>query len=192
MAHRGDPRTAVENTLDAVAAAVRAGADVVEVDVRSTLDGVAVLHHDARLVRLHGTRSRVAVLTRERRHRRDLLREGAVWFCGHHRALGTVRRHSAAATVLLSWRRPVPPSTALVETLRPQWFNPWHRLVDADLVAAWQRRGTRVSTWTVDDARRRESLRQWGVDAVVTNLVAAAVAERDGTSSRQAVTTGST
>jgi glycerophosphoryl diester phosphodiesterase len=40
----GEPR---ENTLAAFAAALAAGADGVELDVRRTADGVAVVHHDA-------------------------------------------------------------------------------------------------------------------------------------------------
>lgn len=46
IAHRTCPRDAVENSLDGIRAAVRLGADVVEVDVRRSRDGVPVLHHD--------------------------------------------------------------------------------------------------------------------------------------------------
>jgi len=52
VAHRGDPRGAVENTAQAVARAARLGADAIEVDLRLTADGVVVLHHDPRLERL--------------------------------------------------------------------------------------------------------------------------------------------
>lgn len=45
LAHRGDWSAAPENTLAAFAAAERAGADMIELDVRLTADGgVAVLH----------------------------------------------------------------------------------------------------------------------------------------------------
>lgn len=54
VAHRGEPRGHRENTLSAVAAAVTAGADLVEVDVRLTADEVPVLLHDATLERLWG------------------------------------------------------------------------------------------------------------------------------------------
>ena len=46
MAHRGASATEAENTLEAFEAAVAAGADVVEFDVRITADGVAVVMHD--------------------------------------------------------------------------------------------------------------------------------------------------
>jgi glycerophosphoryl diester phosphodiesterase len=51
VAHRGASSTAPENTLAAVRAAVAAGVDHVEVDVRRTADRALVLHHDATLAR---------------------------------------------------------------------------------------------------------------------------------------------
>jgi glycerophosphoryl diester phosphodiesterase len=45
VAHRGVHTTAPENTLPAIAAAVEAGADAVEIDVRLTRDRVPVLLH---------------------------------------------------------------------------------------------------------------------------------------------------
>ncbi|HEY3560972.1 MAG TPA: inositol monophosphatase family protein [Kribbella sp.] len=53
-AHRGDVERHRENTVAAVRSAVDAGADVVEIDVRVTRDGVVVLLHDATLDRLWG------------------------------------------------------------------------------------------------------------------------------------------
>ncbi|TET33800.1 MAG: glycerophosphodiester phosphodiesterase [Planctomycetota bacterium] len=53
IAHRGAAAEAPENTLEAVARAIELGADLVEVDVRSTSDGIPVLIHDADLVRTH-------------------------------------------------------------------------------------------------------------------------------------------
>lgn len=46
VAHRGASAREPENTLVAFEAAVQAGADVVELDVRLTSDGVAVVMHD--------------------------------------------------------------------------------------------------------------------------------------------------
>ncbi len=55
LGHRGWPDTAhPENTLAAVRAALDAGADGVEVDVRLTSDGVAVCCHDDDLRRVGG------------------------------------------------------------------------------------------------------------------------------------------
>ncbi|MEV6045865.1 glycerophosphodiester phosphodiesterase [Streptomyces xanthochromogenes] len=52
VAHRGDPYRVRENTLPSIASALERGADAVEVDVRTTRDGVPVLLHDETLKRL--------------------------------------------------------------------------------------------------------------------------------------------
>jgi glycerophosphoryl diester phosphodiesterase len=54
VAHRGDPYRARENTLPSIRSALERGADVVEIDVRVTRDGVPVLLHDSTLERLWG------------------------------------------------------------------------------------------------------------------------------------------
>jgi glycerophosphoryl diester phosphodiesterase len=52
VAHRGAPYRHRENTLDSLRAGLGLGADAVEVDVRTTRDGVPVLLHDSTLDRL--------------------------------------------------------------------------------------------------------------------------------------------
>ena len=52
IAHRGDSAAARENTLPAFDAAVRQGADMVELDLRRTHDGQIVVLHDPTLTRL--------------------------------------------------------------------------------------------------------------------------------------------
>jgi glycerophosphoryl diester phosphodiesterase len=51
IAHRGDSRVAPENTLPAFVSAVKAGADLVELDYYHSADGVPVVCHDADLDR---------------------------------------------------------------------------------------------------------------------------------------------
>ncbi len=64
LAHRGDHRRAPENTLAAFAAALAIpGVDGLELDVRASADGVAVVLHDATLTRVQGRRSRASRLT---------------------------------------------------------------------------------------------------------------------------------
>jgi glycerophosphoryl diester phosphodiesterase len=64
LAHRGDHSRAPENTLAAFAAAVgRPDCDGVEFDVRASADGVAVVLHDASLVRVQGRPERADALT---------------------------------------------------------------------------------------------------------------------------------
>jgi glycerophosphoryl diester phosphodiesterase len=59
IAHRGDPIAERENTPAAFAAAVAAGADMIELDVRCTSDGEAVVVHDATLDRIWRVAQRV-------------------------------------------------------------------------------------------------------------------------------------
>lgn len=49
VAHRGACRHAAENTVLAAEIAISQGADMIELDVRRTADGVLVVHHDALL-----------------------------------------------------------------------------------------------------------------------------------------------
>ncbi|MGP3972479.1 glycerophosphodiester phosphodiesterase [Streptomyces sp. 8N114] len=66
VAHRGAPFAARENTLPSFRAAVAAGADAVELDVRLTRDGVPVVLHDRTLERLWGHDAALSALTHER------------------------------------------------------------------------------------------------------------------------------
>lgn len=63
VAHRGDPYHFRENTLPSLRSAFAKGADVVEVDVRVTRDGVPLLLHDPTLERLWGHGAAVSALT---------------------------------------------------------------------------------------------------------------------------------
>ena len=50
IAHRGGAQLMPENTLPAFADALARGCDGVELDVQLTADGMAVVHHDDRLM----------------------------------------------------------------------------------------------------------------------------------------------
>jgi glycerophosphoryl diester phosphodiesterase len=63
IAHRGYSAAAPENTLAAFEAALRAGADMLELDVRLDADGVPVVVHDATLDRTTDTPGPVEELT---------------------------------------------------------------------------------------------------------------------------------
>lgn len=63
IAHRGASAEAPENTLPAFEAAVRGGADAIELDVRLTADGAPVVLHDATLDRTTDRTGPVAGLT---------------------------------------------------------------------------------------------------------------------------------
>ncbi len=65
IAHRGEHLQHPENTMEAVAAAVGAGADFVELDVRTTQDGKLVLMHDGSVARMTNGTGNVADMTFE-------------------------------------------------------------------------------------------------------------------------------
>lgn len=65
LAHRGFAVGAPENTLLAFADALALGTPYLETDVHATLDGVAVISHDADLGRVAGDSRRLALLTLE-------------------------------------------------------------------------------------------------------------------------------
>ena len=62
-AHRGASAAAPENTAAAFQRALDVGVDAIETDIRLSQDGVPVLVHDADLMRVAGSRSKVADLT---------------------------------------------------------------------------------------------------------------------------------
>ena len=51
ITHRGDTTYAVENTIKSFQNAVRKGADMIELDVRRTKDGVFIVHHSPKINR---------------------------------------------------------------------------------------------------------------------------------------------
>src|SRR3974390_1221468 len=62
IAHRGEHLSHVENTLPAFQAAIEAGADYFECDVRTTADGHMVLVHDATVDRTTNGKGHVSEL----------------------------------------------------------------------------------------------------------------------------------
>lgn len=65
IGHRGAPGHAPENTLASIEKAIEFGVDVVEIDVRRSLDGYLMIMHDARVDRTTGRRGYVHELTRD-------------------------------------------------------------------------------------------------------------------------------
>ena len=72
LSHRGNMPGFVENTLGGFAAALEAGADVLESDVHVSSDGVPMLFHDATLARLTGDPRRVCDVSSDELRALDL------------------------------------------------------------------------------------------------------------------------
>lgn len=71
-AHRGEHHRHPENSLPAIRAAIDAGVDYVELDIRTTSDGQLILMHDATVDRMTNGRGKVAQLTFDRVRALDL------------------------------------------------------------------------------------------------------------------------
>ncbi len=216
LAHRGDWSASPENTLAAFAAAERAGADMIELDVRLTADGEVVVVHDPTLARIWGLEQEVAATTlAEVRALRadghgiptlaealaatalpvmvDYTREDVaepalaviraadavdrVLFSGGvvpgHRRL---RELELEARIALTWTDARLPAGDLLDELAVEFFNPPYQLVDEEAVGTMHARGTKVSTWTVDDTAEMRRVLELGVDAVVSNRIGELVA----------------
>jgi glycerophosphoryl diester phosphodiesterase len=63
IGHRGNAAHAPENTVESFRQALASGADAIELDVRVTRDGIAVVIHDETLERIAGRREPVARLS---------------------------------------------------------------------------------------------------------------------------------
>jgi len=215
IAHRGDPVHHRENTLPAFAAAVTQGADMIELDLRRTGDGVVVVLHDQTLERLWGYDADVGDLAladvralgqgdvriptlaevleavalplmvdfTRREVVEDALAtvedagalERSLFVTGNVDALRTLRGLSAAARIGLTWTDGADPPLGLLEELGAECWNPVHRLVTEEGVAAVHASGRRITTWTADTEAEMARVVAAGVDAVVSNRVAALV-----------------
>lgn len=71
-AHRGSSRSAPENTIPAIEAAIEEMADSVEIDVQMSADGEIVLCHDASLKRVAGVNRSVSSMTFEELEKLDV------------------------------------------------------------------------------------------------------------------------
>ncbi len=194
IGHRGFPARFPDNSLEGVRAAIEAGADGVEVDVRPSAEGVWVCHHDrtragrqvASLslaeLRAQGVPSLAAVV--------DALPDSATLFVEvkplagqvFHRTVGALLRllePRLERTMILSSSLSVLATVgALVPPLPRSWvvsrvgatipsglcLSPHHRLVEKLLPT-----GLALHPWTVNTARRIAQLAALGVASITTN-----------------------
>jgi glycerophosphoryl diester phosphodiesterase len=119
VAHRGEPVGHRENTLPALAAALRAGADVIEIDVKVTADATVVLLHDDTLDRLWNRSGDVTDLTYER--------------------LRAFTSPSGGIPTLLEALAVVSGTGAalLIDMDSPAWAGPSHAVVAAAIADGW-------------------------------------------------------
>jgi glycerophosphoryl diester phosphodiesterase len=227
LGHRGAPFVAPENTLGSFRAALREGADGVELDVRRCGTGELVVCHDATLERLTGARVRIATSSLLALSRYDLgggeriptlravldalagavvnvevkaddddparLASAVVAELAKRRGRGPeVIVSSFAPAVLAALRRwapwirrgllldPDPRRTASAlaawREVAPHAIHPYFFACTPDRVALWHAQGLKVNAWTVDDPEYVVQVARAGVDAIITNRPADALA----------------
>ena len=95
---------------------------------------------------------------------------------GNVAALQQLRSRSAAARLGLTWVDGPEPPLALLRELAAEYWNPMSALITPEGVRAVHDAGHLVSTWTVDSPEEMTRVLEAGVDAVVSNRIAALVA----------------
>jgi glycerophosphoryl diester phosphodiesterase len=182
IAHRGDSADRPENTAIAFAAALAAGVDGIELDVRLSRDGVPFVAHDATLARFGGGARSVRAMTMAELRLADV----GVWKAqaiARRSATRRVRILCFDAGVLAEVAR-VAPHLALVRNSerRPRDVPRWlaaqprldaacfdRRIVDAALVAACHAHGLQVFSWSANHAAAADRLRRLGVDGILSD-----------------------
>jgi len=224
LAHRGGTGPWRENTLDAFGAALRLGADGVELDVRVTSDGVAVVHHDAEvpgvgalssqragalppwlptlaaaLERCAGAYVNVelkldaadattpAAASALARATAPVLRaardpRGVVVSSFWPQALQALAEAEpgAARALLVHPAVGAADSVPMAATLGCVALHPYVGAVGPELVERARSAGLAVTTWTVNEPADVDRVLAAGVDGIVTDAVAAALARRGG------------
>jgi glycerophosphoryl diester phosphodiesterase len=150
VGHRGVPLLHQENTLAGARRAVALGLDAIEIDVRLTRDGRAVVFHDANVERLTGVRRAIADMTWDEL---SALRVASVVGAGA-RAIRYERteRISLLAEILAE----VGDALAINIELKPRWFgDDVAAVVAADVDDAGH--GARVLVTSYDPRKLRDA-----------------------------------
>jgi glycerophosphoryl diester phosphodiesterase len=100
----------------------------------------------------------------------------SLFVTGNVEALRMLRELSDEARIGLTWTEGTEPPLTLLAELGAEYWNPMFAFVTAEGVAAVHGAGRAVSTWTVDTKSDMARMLDTGVDAIVSNQVAALVA----------------
>lgn len=125
IAHRGASAYAPENTLAAFAHAYEQGADMIELDVQCSADGVPVVFHDSTTERWDGHKRPVASCTLHELRQLDIDGECIATL---DEVCRFARTHDVALNVELKQRQAVQPTVALLQT---------HHLAEQTLISAF-------------------------------------------------------
>jgi glycerophosphoryl diester phosphodiesterase len=205
IGHRGAPRLARENTVEAFAAAGRVGADMVELDVRRAPDGALLVFHDPlpddippwvpsladALAACEGMTVNVEIKNSPRDPDFDpdnliaievadeidrvAWTDRVIVSSFNLATIDAIRTRLRTAWLTLPGIDP----TVAVGTTVDHGHNALHphdTSVTAELIAEAHAMAIDVNVWTVDDHDRIRQLAGWNVDGIVTNVPDEAVA----------------
>jgi len=218
-AHRGLHVAARENTVAAFEGAVALGVDGVELDVRRTVDGALVVHHDASVAAMVISRTRqrdlpayiptleqameacagaaVNVEIKNLRHKSEPTYDETGSFA--RQVVTHLREMSRTSSVIIScfdletccvvrlfdpqipvgwllWHVDLRSALTQAHVLDMSAVHPHHSLVDAGAVDAARELGLALNVWTVNAPRDIEAMAALGVDSIITDDPAEALA----------------
>jgi glycerophosphoryl diester phosphodiesterase len=212
--HRGCPKGHPENSIESFEAALRAGADGFETDLRLLSDGSVVLFHDdelegepvesltaarcaasgrklARLDELAPFAARTTMILEVKRGGwpGSLLAAVEGWpdvvvASFDHRLIAELSERGAAVALGLTLVGAVVDLASYAEALGASWVFPAFRYADRQMVDELHARDVRCVPWTPNREREWEQLREIGCDGVITDFPAEAVGWRERQSAR--------
>jgi glycerophosphoryl diester phosphodiesterase len=195
LGHRGSPYKERENTIASFEAALAAGADGFETDLRLLADGEPVLFHDDdygdepveslpsrdvhadpldALAQFAG-RCTMVLEVKRARWEGTLLEHvgrwpGIVVASFDHTAIAELHRRNAGFPLGITYTGAIVDVAAYARRLGATWLFPNFRYVDRALVDAARAASLRVVPWTVNRERDWERLREIGCDGVITDF----------------------
>jgi glycerophosphoryl diester phosphodiesterase len=195
LGHRGSPYKERENTVASFEAALRAGADGFETDLRLLSDGTAVLYHDddvgeepveslsSRDVRADPVdalaqfagRGTIILEVKRAKWEEALLDHIAQWpdivvASFDHRTIAELHRRGAAFPLGLTFLGAIVDVAGYARRLGATWLFPRFQYVDRELVDAAHAEEIKVVPWTPNRERDWERLRELGCDGVITDF----------------------
>lgn len=109
-------------------------------------------------------------------------------FAGQTAGLAHIRERSDAARIALTWDKSELPSRELLKRVKPEWWNPYHRLATRKAIEWAHHAGMAVSVWTVDSRAAIARALDAGASAIISNRVATVVQELAGRRKRPPAT----
>jgi glycerophosphoryl diester phosphodiesterase len=200
LGHRGSPYKERENTVASFEAALRAGADGFETDLRLLTDRTAVLYHDDDVgddecetlssrdlaerglvvdqldaIAAFAGRGTIVLEVKRSKWEEILIEHVARWpgivvASFDHRAIAELHRRGVAFPLGLTILGAIVDVAAYATRLGATWLFPNFHYVDRELVEAAHAAGLRVVPWTANRQSDWERLVEIGADGVITDF----------------------